>query len=138
MTFIRLGHLRSVRRIVKRLLTDRADVYTLKPVGSDPVTQRPKGRQRWPDDYTTRLASQPIRVSASPWRTQETVQGAQVRARGEWTLTFESATAVSAEDTVKLTATTRTVGLRGRVFNVVGLLNGSDEVVRRAEADEIV
>lgn len=121
------------------LLVDEADLYRLKPIGTvASSTERPKGRQRWPDDYLVNLAAEPIRVSPARWRKEESVQGGQVRARGDWILRFEKDTDVTDEDIAKMTATTRTTGLRNRSFNVIGLLNGSDEILRIAEATETV
>lgn len=124
------------RRDSTEYLSDESDIYRLKPIGTGD-DYRPKGRQRWPDDYAVHIESTPTGVRPAQRRREENLQAGQVRARGDWLIHFPPNIDVAAEDIVKVASDTRSVGLRDRVFNVIGLLSGSDEITRIAEASEI-
>lgn len=107
-----------------------SDVYRLKPIGIG-VDERPKGREKFPDDYAVHLEAEPVGVFHDR-RPNEQPQSTQVRTTGEWRLHFESGKDIDSKDVVKVT------DMDNRVFNIVGPLSGSDEAARIFEATEIV
>jgi hypothetical protein len=116
--------MRSLRRAANQLLDQTCTVYGL-------ASGRPKGRERYPDDYQAVLVNVPCAVLSTRVRPVEMLQGGQPRMTAEFTVSFKAGTAVNAKHIVKVTS------LDDRTFRIVGPMTGSYESLRVMQADEI-
>lgn len=120
---------RAVRRLSKvaaRNLDQIATVYRLKA-----IPDRPKGRERWPDDWETHLTGEPCLVSSTRVRPIEQIGGAQTRMTAEYTIAFKKGTDVNEQHIVVVTS------LANRTFRLVGPMSAGYEFIRIMQANEI-
>ena len=122
--------MRALRRASNRTLDQTCTVYRLKPVGVG-AGDRPKGRERWPDDYEPHLAGEACYVQPTRVRPQEAIGGGQVRMRGEWTIAFKAEIDVNEKQIVKVTS------LSNRVLRLIGPQSASYEFLSIWEASEV-